>query len=371
MDAPLLIDPGFWQSSEPFVAGTRQFDSNRFPELAGHVLFQTSGSTGTPKWIALSKDALLLSAAAVNRHLAVDEYSRWGLALPLHHVGGFGVAARAFEAACAMERYVGKWNPQSYASWLEKYKVSHSSLVPTQVHDLVVANLPAPNTIKAIVVGGGLLPTHLGVAARSLGWPVLASYGMTEAGSQIATQSLDELESSYRHSPLPLLPIWEASVDDESRLSIAGPALFSGSVRQDGTTWKFEPRHGKWHVTSDLAKLNDRRVTPLGRADTKVKVLGELVDPVEIEQELERCSGNRLRPGSFAVAAVPDERAGHRLVAVFATGVPPELAETVLASYHQQAAGPVRLSQPIWIEEIPVGDLGKINRTALRRLIVG
>ena len=69
--------------------------------------------------------------------------------------------------------------------------VTHTSLVPTQVHDLVKADLRAPETLKAIVVGGGHLDAATGRLARTLGWPVLASYGMTEAASQIATQTLE------------------------------------------------------------------------------------------------------------------------------------------------------------------------------------
>ncbi|HEX7260708.1 MAG TPA: hypothetical protein VF258_02745, partial [Luteolibacter sp.] len=88
MDASLLIRRAFWD--DPVPMGTGEIPN--LPELTGHALFKTSGSSGNPKWIALSKPALLVSAAAVNRHLAVNTNSCWGLALPLDHVGGFGVA---------------------------------------------------------------------------------------------------------------------------------------------------------------------------------------------------------------------------------------------------------------------------------------
>ena len=189
MGADSLTHPAFWNDPAPFAAGCFPDRIPELPELQGHVLFETSGSTGTPKWIALSKDALLASASAVNAHLGVTKSSCWGLALPAHHVGGFGVAARAFAAGCAFREFGKKWNPAEFTIWLGENQVTHTSLVPTQVHDLVSAELRAPESLAAIVVGGGRLDEATGQAARNLGWPVLASYGMTEAASQIATQA--------------------------------------------------------------------------------------------------------------------------------------------------------------------------------------
>ena len=64
-------------------------------------------------------------------------------------------------------------------------------------------------------------------------------------------------------------------------------------------------------------ELENDLLTPLGRADLRVKVLGELVDVEAIEQELAALSGGRLAPGSFVVVAVPDARAGARAGAGF------------------------------------------------------
>ena len=139
MDASLLTSAPFWEDSVPLAAGGFPGALPALPELRGHVLFATSGSSGTPKWIALSKPALRASAAAVNRHLDVTRSCCWGLALPLHHVGGFGVAARAFEAGCALREFAGRWDAAAFARWLAATQVTHTTLVPTQVHDLVAA----------------------------------------------------------------------------------------------------------------------------------------------------------------------------------------------------------------------------------------
>jgi len=365
MDALFLTDPGFWDDSQPFAPGHLPGAIPDVAGLNGHVLFETSGSSGPPQWLALSKQALLLSAAAVNRHLEVSEDSCWGVALPAHHVGGFGVAARAFEAACRLQVFSWRWEAGAFRAWLAHHGVTHTSLVPTQVHDLVAAGLSAPPTLVAIVVGGGQLDARTGQAARQLGWPVLASYGMSEAGSQIATQGLDGLDSSYQPAPLPVLPIWQTRVSATGQLSIAGPALFSGRLRHDGHAWQFAPRTDAWHHTADRVELANHQLTPRGRLDALVKVLGELVDPAAIENELLELSNGTLTPGTFAVVALPDARAGHRLVPVFAAAADPAQAAAVLAAYHEHAPGFRRLQAQQTLPTLPLSPLGKLRRAAL------
>jgi len=237
-------------------------------------------------------------------------------------------------------------------------------LVPTQVHDLVKAALRAPETLTAVVVGGGHLDAATGRLARALGWPVLASYGMTEGASQIATQTLEQLREIYQPAPIPLLPIWSAEISSHGLLRLSGPALFSGYVMLEEERGKFFPRESMWHVTSDHVTLDDG-ITPLGRADTLVKVLGELVDPEAIERELATLSDGKLTPGTFAIVALPDERAGNVLVPVFESSCEGSAARSALLAYEKGAPGFRRLQPPAFIKKIPRSALGKLLRKEL------
>lgn len=371
MDPALLTSAAFWNDRGPVAAGDFPGGLPALPELAGQVLFASSGSSGAPKWIALSKEALRVSAAAVNRHLAVTRASCWGLALPLHHVGGFGVMARAHEAACGPARvFKRRWEAPAFVRWLADQEVSHTSLVPTQVHDVVAAGLRAPATLRAVVVGGGHLDAATGQAARALGWPVLASYGMTEACSQIATQSPAMLADIYQPWPLPVLPIWQVTSTPEQTLCLSGPALFSGMLARAGGRWVFTRRAADWYPTRDRVALANGWLTPLGRADTLVKVLGELVDPELIERELAALSSGHLVAGRFVVVAVPDARAQHALVPVFDATVDQALVAAVLAAYAQQAPGLRRLRPAVVLAEFPRGALGKPRRAAIAAVVV-
>lgn len=359
MDAALLTKGAFWNDPTPFAAG----GIPDLPALSGHVLFETSGSTGKPKWVAISKTALLTSAAAVNRHLEIDTGSHWGLALPLNHVGGFGVAARAYQAGCRLSAFTRRWNAPEFTDWLARHSITHTTLVPAQVHDLVSAGCVAPPDIKAIVVGGGQLDTSSGQAARHLGWPVLASYGMTECSSQIATQDLELLNSPYQPAPIRILPIWKTSVDEMGRLEISGPALFSGYL----INGEYFPRQTETHVTSDKVTLDGKFLTPLGRTDSIVKILGELVDPEAIEKELVDLSEGDLILGNFAIVAIPDSRRGHFLQPVFESKSAADNATPALTEYNRTAPGFRRLRDSVILPSIPRSGLGKLLRRDLTK----
>lgn len=331
----------------------------------GSVPFQTSGSTGAAKQVVLTKEALLISARAVNEWLRVDGTSAWGLALPLHHVGGFGVAARAYAAGCRLTAYEGKWDAARFTEWIGEKGITHVSLVPTQIHDLLAAGLHAPPSLAAVVVGGGKLSVEHGQAARDKGWPVLASYGMTETASQIATQNIELLHEPYAASPMELLPIWEAEETPEGLLRIKGEALFAGTI-ENGS---FRPREGAWFTTQDRVTVSGNSITPIGRVDSLVKVMGELVDLEAVEKRFLEIARGTVREGTFAVIAVPDPRRENALIAVFEN--PCQAAEAAYASYQSQAAGPERFTRLFSTPCFPRTELNKTRRSDLKQICMG
>ena len=353
IDAETILSKGFWEDGECHVAegGLAEVDG-----VGGTVVFRTSGSTGGGKRIVHGKGALLVSARAVNAWLEVERSSVWGLALPLNHVGGFGVAARAYAAGCGFSAYAGKWDARRFAEWVGGEGVTHVSLVPTQIHDLLAAGLRGSGSLRAVVVGGGRLREEDGQAARDAGWPVLASYGLTETGSQVATQRIDSLRRPFAESPLELLPIWDAVQTPEGCLRLRGEALFLGTLEDDG----FRKREGEWFGTSDRAEVSGRFLRPLGRTDSLVKVLGELVDVEAVERRLmAHCGADAHK---VAVVAVPDGRKEHCLVAVFEGEAMPAAVE----EYNATSTGPERISRSFVVAGFPRTDLGKLRRAELR-----
>jgi o-succinylbenzoate---CoA ligase len=369
MDATELSSDHFWEAdSARFLAapGAALPEVSDAPAL---VYFQTSGSTGRPKWIGLSRAALLESARQVNLRLEVTASSRWALTLPTYHVGGFGVVARSYLAGCAFSRFDGKWNAAAFTAWAEKEGITHLSLVPTQVHDLVAAGFAAPRSLKAIVVGGGRLAVATGQAARDLGWPVLPSYGMTEACSQIATAKLDSLTNPYADAPLPVLDHWQVRTTSEGVFEIAGPSLFSGMIVAEEDGWKYVPRNYDWYRTSDYGRVTDDGLIPMGRMDQVVKVLGELVDPLQVEAQLMELALARGASTDFVVLALPDERAGHLLHLVHDMTVSRAQIDELVTSWHAKCPGYLRVKTKPIAFEIPRSPLGKVLRADLQKML--
>ena len=308
------LEPSFWHSDEcEVMCNTFSPQSSerlerwltKHPELRSYVFFQTSGSTGKSKWVALSKAALLASARAVNEHLGVQTGARWGVALPIFHVGGFGMLVRAFLSGGKCQVFHGAWDPASFTRFVYTEKCEYLSLVPTQVVDLVERRCVAPLSVKCVVVGGGALSDAIFDAAKQLGWPLLRSYGMTESASQIATGDNGE-------GWLDLLAGRELRVSEQGVLEWRSEAGLSFYLIEDeGEFRRVDPLRNGWFTTEDRVELRDGQLRVLGRADSLVKVLGELVNLNELEQAVRDHTGC-----DCIIFTEPDERRGVNLFAV-------------------------------------------------------
>jgi len=280
-----------------------------FPDLPDHIWVASSGTSGRAKIVALSRAAIEASAAAVNRHLDVGPSDQWINPLPLFHVGGLGIAVRAALSQTPCHSFE-EWSPQEFVRRAADCGATLSSLVPTQVHDIVSAGISSPPTLRAIVVGGAALDESLRVRAAQLGWPLLPSYGMTETCSQVATSKPGAKDCSW----LPLLDHVEARVGDEGMLQLRGPSLLTGWMLfdPDGSARWEDPKRDGWFRTSDRVELRAGQLHFVGRIDDLVKIRGEFVDVAALESALQA----RVSSGLLRIDVEPDERNGSALTVV-------------------------------------------------------
>ncbi|MEM9080754.1 MAG: AMP-binding protein [Verrucomicrobiota bacterium] len=266
--------------------------------LKGH-LFATSGTTGTPKWILHSEDALDWNAHTFNTLFNITSNDQAALALPTFHVGGFMVSRRAQLANHPVSHFDQKWNPTNFLAFLTQTQATLTSLVPTQIHDLVRHNLPPPPSLRLALIGGAKLEPHLANSARKLSWPLVTSYGMTETAGIIAIENNGTLKP---------LPGWKLRPSPQNLLQIAGPGLFTGQIVAN----EFHPRTDSWFTTSDLVNPD---LHLLGRADTQIKILGELVDLANLRSQLAALFPEH----PTTIIPLPDKRRGHQLQALIET----------------------------------------------------
>ncbi len=352
------------------------------PALRAHVWVASSGSSADDpdhvRFVALSNAAFLSSARAVNAHLSATCADIWAHALPVFHVGGLGILARAFLSGARVRAAVaGRWDPATFCDRARATCATLSALVPSQVHDLVSARLAAPPALRAIVVGGASLDEDLHRAARALGWPCLPSYGLTETCSQVATASLASLDLAARPRVLPVLSHASLRADEAGRLSVRAGSLLTCVAEWDGGSLRLDdPKRDGWYETQDLGRVDEAGVEVFGRAAESVKVLGELVSlpslEARIRQRLESARGPGWPRIDLAVVALPHARSGHELVLVLAGGAPEEAAslETMADAFCAGALLPFeRIGRILWTDRIPRTALGKCQRALLARQV--
>lgn len=324
------------------------------------IVFATSGSSGgPPKGVLFFKEALEASARSVNDWIGASSGGDWCCPLPVWHMGGFMIHVRASLSGAQVHTFSSRWEPGAFTRFLGECGALWSSLVPTQVVDLVKAGCRAPETVRCIIVGGGALPPSIGEQARLLGWPVVQSYGMTEAASQIATARVNE---PYLGTDIPVLPHWEVSMSEAGALRIKGAARFSGYVRMDGMgDFLLESFSSEdWWESLDIVSCEQGRITFLRRADRVVKILGELVDLDALE-----CRFAGQVPGAV-LCPVPDERKGVRLYACF---IEESVLSEAVAAWNAAEPGLYRLEACL-VPEIPRNSMGKLDRKTLEHIVL-
>jgi O-succinylbenzoic acid--CoA ligase len=314
-DAAVVTAPD--PSAAPLPASITAALAGELPLPPGTALVvATSGSTGTPRAIVLTHEALAASTAASIAALGCAPGERWALALPLRHVAGLQVLARARALGTAPHVVADPGDAHALAAAAEH--AEHIALVPTQLvrcldaGDHVVAALAR---FASVLVGGGPLAPERIAQARAAGVALTLSYGMTETCGGCV----------YDGRPLAGVEVAiDAPPGEPGRIRLRGPMLAAGQLDPSPEDAARFTADG-WFVTDDVGRLAaDGTLEVLGRADAVINTGGVKVDPVAVETLL------RAHPGvaDALVVGVPDAEWGERVVAVVvpaAADSPPSL----------------------------------------------
>lgn len=319
----------------------------------------TSGSqSGVGRWVGFQKRAFLEAAQGLSLRFKFEAGEGWVKVLPSFHVGGLAIWARS-EVAKQKVIELEQWQPKEFCLRCEE--AQWSSLVPTQVFDLVDQNLKAPKSLRGIFVGGASLKADLYQRGRALGWPLLPSFGMTEAASQVATASLSSLFKNQM-PPLKLMSHLQAKVVDHL-LYLKGAGLASTILTFGSDGWSSQPAldHQGWLKTEDLVELMPKQIlVPKGRLENWVKIRGELVSRSEIEQRFAAVAeALGLKTNEYALDLKQDSRSGY-VVCLYLESKNWPLRNELLSQWQLSAAPFERVERVYQIDEIPRSDLGKI-----------
>ncbi len=193
----------------------------------------TSGSSGDPKGVTLTFGNHFYSALASSARLGTLPDDRWLTCLPLYHVGGLSVLFRAALHGFTVALHERFDVECIQACICRRHAVTLVSLVPTMLKRLIDANATWPATMRVVLLGGAAAPASLMAQARSNGIPVATTYGLTEAASQVATQSPQATLRKPASVGRPLL-FTQVRIADEMGNTL--PANATGEVVVSGPT---------------------------------------------------------------------------------------------------------------------------------------
>ena len=325
------------------------------PKINSCIWLSTSGRTQA-KLTALSKSALLASAQAVNQHLQAKKKDRWGLSLPLFHVGGLSILARAFLSASPCFRFSKKWNPKNFHQFLIKHKISLNSLVPTQLYDLVQAGLESPPSLRALIIGGESLDKALYHKARKLGWPVLTSYGLTECSSQTAAAPLSSLKKNT-FPPLKILPHVQVKIV-KGNIALKSKSLLTGFVSINQPEVFKEPKKSSWFITKDKGVKTGEFLRPEGDSSQFIKILGEKVSLKKLENLLMILLLKHRPSGRFMIIPAPSDREGFQ-IALVGEKWDSLILPRIIQQFNQQTEAFERIRQLYLVPFIPLTGISK------------
>ena len=267
------------------------------------AVIHTSGTTSAPRPIELTYGNFLWSALGSAVALDLDRRERWLCALPVSHVGGLSILVRSAvyaTTAVVHERF----DTDLVLHALRDQDVTLVSLVSTTLARLLDAGLQRPPALRHALTGGGPVPDALVQRAHDAGVPVSATYGLTEACSQVTTGGPPLFCTRVRIDGASERPAGGSGVDAHvgGEILVSGPTIAPGSRDAGG-----------WLRTGDLGSLDEQGfLSVTGRLADTIVSGGENVAPAEVEAVLE------THPDVLEAAVLgrPDPRWGEAVAAI-------------------------------------------------------
>ncbi len=344
----------------------------------GGVVLSTSGTTGVPKVIRLDEAQLLHTALSVARHLELTPTDRGFNPLPLFHINAEVVGLLATLVAGATLVLDDRFHRRGFWAAMERCRVTWINAVPAILARLAALEAAerVPEGIRFARSASAPLPVPvLERFERATAIPVVETYGMTEAASQVTANPLrGPRKPGSAGVPVDIeLQVLtseglQAPCGDVGHVVIRGPSViraysspgYEDRIDADG-----------WLETGDLGYVDaDGYLFLVGRADDVINRGGEKIYPKEVEDVV-------LGDPAVTAAAVvgwDHEVLGSVPVAYLVvdevrTPADEELAARVVARVHDRCSHLLsRTKRPVAyhvVERLPQGTTGKVRRSAL------
>ncbi|QPF90417.1 non-ribosomal peptide synthetase [Bradyrhizobium commune] len=337
----------------------------------------TSGTAARPKMVPLTHRNVCLSAYNAGHVLSLNSHDRLLNALPLFHAHGLISGLLTALAAGSSVIVTDGFDAPSFFSWMRELQPTWYTAVPTIHRALLTAAEANPDRIRSSSLrvirsaSASLAPAILSGLETTFGVPVLETYGMTEAASQIAANPFELRKiGSVGRAAGPEIAIMdetgrELAPGDHGEIMLRGPNMSRGYYNDEAAT-QSAFRNG-WFRTGDLGYLDaDGYLFIVGRIKDVINRGGQKVSPLEVEEVL-LSHPAVLEAGVFAV---PHPKLGENVAAVVVLRASSEAGSDQLRQFARKRLAAYKVPSLIRsVAALPKGASGKVKRNALAGLI--
>ncbi|WP_160723077.1 AMP-binding protein [Bacillus sp. USDA818B3_A] len=340
------------------------------------VLLYTSGTTGKPKAVGLTHGQIL---AAIENIITSHELSAKDITycfLPLFHINAQVVAVLSTLLSGGKIVIAAKFSASKFWNVINEHNVTWVSAVPTVISILLNSSRPSHISERLRFIRSASSQLSMVIARRfeqSFGIPLIQSYGMTEAASQICVNPLPPgkrvLGSVGRPAGLQLKvvdPNGEQCLPNKiGEIAIQGKNVIHHYIEADNQN---DFQHG-WFHTGDLGYVDkDGYVFIVGRIKEMINRGGEKISPYEVEEVIRQLPAIK----EAAVIGMPNPLYGEMVVAYIVSrssqGNSDDVTKMVMDHCEKKLSSYKCPAEVYLVEEIPVGPTGKIQRSKLKEI---
>tara|TARA_R110002096_G_scaffold44670_3_gene120920 strand:+ start:956 stop:2494 length:1539 start_codon:yes stop_codon:yes gene_type:complete len=346
------------------------------PDDLATIIF-SSGSTGNPKGVMLSHRNVICNVDQVSDVYLFVQTDRMLGVLPFFHSFGFmATIAGPIVAGFGCAYHFNPMESKVIGPLAEEHGVTIMIATPTFLQFYMRGLKPEQlHKLRLVVVGAEKLPARVADSfEEKFGCRPLEAYGCTECSPGVALNS----PSANRPGSIGrILRDMDAKVvnpdsgeelpiGDSGLLRVKGPNVMRGYLgMQDKTA---EVLNDGWYDTGDIVRLDEDGFLWIeGRLSRFSKIAGEMVPHGNVEEALNELAGQTDQV--FAVAGVPDDKKGERLVVIHTASE--ELLDEVLKKLPDAPMPNLWKPKPaqfLLVPKLPYLGSGKLDLKGLQRI---